>query len=198
MSDERGISIESGETVELPKVVSSRTIYQGKIVSMRVDEVTLPRGGTAVREVVDHPGAVVIAALDDADQIYLVSQYRHAIARHLVELPAGGLEPDEEPLAAAKRELREEVGLEAGEWVLLGSYFSSPGFANERLYAFLARDLVSADGEPDEDEDLTVVRYALTDLLEHLDQIQDAKTLAALCLLAANLKLLPTGKVKGL
>ena len=198
MSDERGISIESGETAELPKVVSSRTIYQGKIVSMRVDEVTLPRGGTAVREVVDHPGAVVIAALDDADQIYLVSQYRHAIARHLVELPAGGLEPDEEPLAAAKRELREEVGLEAGEWVLLGSYFSSPGFANERLYAFLARDLVSADGEPDEDEDLTVVRYALTDLLEHLDQIQDAKTLAALYLLAANLKLLPTGKVKGL
>ena len=197
MSDERSTSIESIEPAELPRVVGSRTIYQGKIVSMRVDEVTLPRGGTAVREVVDHPGAVVIAALDGAGQIYLVSQYRHAIARYLVELPAGGLEPGEEPLAAAKRELREEVGLEAGEWVPLGSFFSSPGFANERLHAFLARDLVSVDGEPDDDEDLAVVRHVLVDLLEHPGQIEDAKTLAALCLLAANLKLLHAAEVKG-
>jgi ADP-ribose pyrophosphatase len=180
-----------------PKVVESRTIYRGRVVSMRVDEITLPDGGTAIREVVDHPGAVVVAALDEAGRLYLVSQYRHAIARNLLELPAGGLEPGEEPLAAAKRELREEVDLEAHDWVSLGSFFSSPGFANERLHAFLARELVPVQGQPDEDEDLTVVTYALSDLLQHLDDVHDAKTLAALLLVAAKLELLPAVRTKG-
>ena len=82
------------------------------------------------------------------DHVYLVRQYRHPIGRYLLELPAGGLEPGEEPLAAAKRELREEVGLEAREWTSLGSFFSSPGFANERLHAFLARGLVRVPSRP--------------------------------------------------
>ncbi len=180
-----------------PKVVESRTIYRGRVVSMRVDEITLPDGGTAIREVVDHPGAVVVAALDEDGRLYLVSQYRHAIGRNLLELPAGGLEPGEEPLAAAKMELREEVDLEARDWVSLGSFFSSPGFANERLHAFLARELVPVQGQPDEDEDLTVVTYALSDLLKHLDDVHDAKTLAALLLVAAKLELLPAVRTKG-
>jgi ADP-ribose pyrophosphatase len=166
-----------------PKVVSSRPIYKGRVVSVRVDEVSLCRGGTATREVVEHPGAVVIIALDDEARVYLVRQYRHPIRRMLLELPAGSLEPGEEPLTAAKRELREEVGLEAGEWRVLGSFFSSPGFVNEHLHVFLARQLVQVDTDPDEDEELTVVRRALTELSCRLDEIPDAKSLAALYLL---------------
>jgi ADP-ribose pyrophosphatase len=166
-----------------PRVISSRAIYSGKVVSMRVDEIALPGGGITLREVVDHPGAVVVVALDAEECVYLVRQYRHPIARYLVELPAGGLEPGEEPLTAAKRELREEVGLEAREWAPLGSFFSSPGFFNEQLHAFLARGLVPVRSAPDDDEDISVLRYPLKELLAHLEKAPDAKTLATLCLL---------------
>jgi ADP-ribose pyrophosphatase len=158
-------------------------VYRGKVVSMRVDEITLPQGEVVLREVVDHPGAVVIVALDADGYAFLVEQYRHPIGRYLLELPAGGIEAGEEPLAAAKRELHEEVGLEAREWVSLGSFFSSPGFANERLHAFLARELVPVDSRPDDDEYISVVRYPLADLLVNLEKVPDAKTLATLCLL---------------
>jgi ADP-ribose pyrophosphatase len=101
----------------------------------------------------------------------------------LLEFPAGGLEPGEEPLFAAKRELREETGLEAARWTSLGHFFSSPGFANEILHVFLAEDLSGAEADPDDDEDLQVVRYALSGLYEHPEQLEDAKSLAALLLL---------------
>ena len=123
-------------------------------------------------------------ALDEKDQVALVRQYRHAVKRYLLELPAGGLEPGEQPLATAQRELREEVGLEAARWTALGYFFSSPGFANELLHVFLAEDLRPAYAEPDEDEDIAVVRYSLSDLYEHPEQIEDAKSLAALLLLS--------------
>ncbi|MFH0915020.1 MAG: NUDIX hydrolase [bacterium] len=167
---------------DLPEVVDSRAVYAGRVVALRVDEITLPRGGTALREVVDHPGAVVVVAIDAESQVYLVRQYRHPIRQYLLELPAGGLEPDEEPLAAAMRELREEVGLVAQIWTPLGSFFSSPGFANERLHAFLARGLARVPTEPDDDEDIRVVRYPLTQLLDHLEETPDAKTMATLLL----------------
>ena len=149
---------------------------------MRVDEIALPEGHTARREVVEHPGAVVVIAVDEEDRVYLVRQYRHPIRQYLLELPAGTLEPGEEPLAAARRELREEVGLLAGKWTRLGSFFSSPGFVSEHLHAFLAQELVETDREPDDDEDITVVLYPRAELLQHLDEIPDAKSLAALCL----------------
>ena len=167
----------------LPQVVSSRMVYEGRIIDVHVDEITLPGGGTALREVVDHPGAVVIAAVDNDDRIFLVRQYRHPIGRDLLELPAGTLEPGEKPLAAAKRELREEVGLEAGRWTPLPAFFSSPGFVNEGLHPFLAQDLTVVPADPDDDEVISVVRYPLAGLLEHLDEIADAKTLATLLLL---------------
>ncbi len=176
-----------GSSPALPSVVSSRVIYEGKIVKLRVDEIALPQGVTATREVVEHPGAVVMAAVDEAGEIYLVRQYRHAVRRDLLELPAGALEAGEEPLAAAQRELAEEVGLAAEEWTDLGCFYSSPGFANERLYAFLARDLTSVQSQPDFDEDLIVVKYALEDLLRHLAEITDAKTLATLLLVKQQL-----------
>ena len=105
----------------------------------------------------------------------------------LLELPAGGLESGEEPLEAAKRELAEETGLAAAEWTALGSFYSSPGFANERLFAFLARDLSPVESEPDFDEDLTVTKYSLEALVHHLGELTDAKTLATLLLVRQRL-----------
>jgi ADP-ribose pyrophosphatase len=183
MSGIRESSEESGVEIDVPEVLSSRPVYEGKIVTMRVDEISLPQGGVATREVVEHPGAVVIVALDDQDNIYLVRQYRHAIRRMLLELPAGTLEVGEEPLVAAKRELREEVGLVAEQWHYLGAFFSSPGFANEHLHVFLARELSQQEAEPDYDEDLTVVRMSLSELRSRPADTPDAKTLAALYLL---------------
>jgi ADP-ribose pyrophosphatase len=163
-------------------VLTSREVYRGKVIRVRVDEITLPQGGKATREVVEHPGAVVMAAVDEARNVYLVWQYRHPIRRELLELPAGTLEPGEEPLAAAQRELREEVGLEAEQWSPLGFFYSSPGFANECLHVFLAQGLHPVPADPDFDEDLTVVRAPLDGLLSRPPEITDAKTLAALML----------------
>ena len=185
MSDlpDRSERLDADSERTVPEVLSSRVVYEGKIVSLRVDEIALAPGRSVTREVVEHPGAVVIVALDGNQEVVLVQQYRHAIKRYLLELPAGGLEPGEEPLTTAQRELREEVGLDAGSWTALGHYFSSPGFANEMLHVFLAEDLHPAYAEPDEDEDIAVVRYSLTELYERTDQIHDAKSLAALLLL---------------
>lgn len=193
MGNDRVCGAAGGET--MPKVVSSQSIYQGKIIDVRVDEIELPGDRTATREVVSHAGAVVIAAIDEGERVYLVRQYRHAVGRELVELPAGGLEPDEAPLAAAKRELREEAGLEADEWISLGAFFSSPGFANEKLYAFLARGLKMVEVDPDEDEDLEICRYPVGELLAHLGEITDAKTLATLLLASQYLD--KTGQLLG-
>lgn len=171
-----------------PEVVGSREVHKGRVVTLRVDEITTPGGQVVTREVVEHPGAVVIIALDDEGLLYLVRQYRHALGRYLLELPAGGLEPGEEPLAGARRELREEVGLVADRWTALGSFFSSPGFANELLHVFLAQGLVPGESDPDDDEDLSVVRYPLTGLQSLAQDLCDAKSLAALYLLEAHQK----------
>jgi ADP-ribose pyrophosphatase len=168
------------EDKPLPRVVSSRAVYEGRVVSLRVEEIALPNGRTAIREVVEHPGAVVVAAVDASGDVILVRQYRHPLRGYLLELPAGGLEPGEDATDAAKRELREEVGLEATTWTPLGCFYSSPGFANERLEAFLATGLREVDADPDEDEDIEVVRLPLADLLDHPDRVCDAKTLATL------------------
>ncbi len=184
MTEERPLLPGQKDPAWMPAVVSSRTVHTGKIVTLRVDEIELQNGVVATREILDHPGAVVVVALDSDDNVYLVDQYRHAVRRNLLELPAGCLEPGEDPLETAKRELREEVRVEAREWTYLGMFYSSPGFADEKLHAFLARGLSSADGQLDDDEDLSVVRYPLQSLLAEIDRIVDAKTLAALLLLA--------------
>jgi len=165
-------------------VLSSKSIYQGKVINLRVDTILLPAGRTTVREVVEHSGAVVIAALDRDDHLYFVRQYRHPVGKVLLELPAGGLEPGEDPLSTAKRELKEEVGLRAERWVHLGSFYSSPGFTTEILHAFLAQSLESVPVNPDEDEDIDIVRYPLSEALRSSLAFEDAKTLATLFLLA--------------
>lgn len=165
-----------------PEVVASRIVYRGRVITVRVDDVRLADGQSVTREVVDHPGAVVIAALDSQGDVTLVVQYRHAVGDRLLELPAGTLEPGEDPLHAAARELREEAGLTAERWDRLGSFFSSPGFLREEMHAFLARDLTQVPAEPESDEDITLVHRSLSSLLEDPRDVPDSKSLATLLL----------------
>lgn len=126
-------------------VLESRDLHRGDwVVALRSDRIRHPDhpdGETFKRIVLEHPGAVVVLAIDDRDHAVCLSQYRHAAARRFVELPAGVIDADEEPLEVGRRELREEAGLEAGEWTHLLSTYSSPGYSAEIIHYYLARDL---------------------------------------------------------
>jgi ADP-ribose pyrophosphatase len=140
-------------------VAGSDDIYTGKVMAVRRDRVRMPAGGTAVREILEHAGAVAIAALDADDRLMMIYQYRHAVGRRLWELPAGLLDvPGEDPVATAGRELEEEAGLAATEWSVLVDVASSPGFSDESVRVFLARGLSEVsrpDLGDDEEADLT-------------------------------------------
>ncbi len=142
-------------------VVGSHTKFEGKVITVRVDDVRMSDGKVVEREVVAHPGAVGIVALDGEGKIVLVNQYRPAIGARLDELPAGLLDVDgESALAAAKRELAEETRLEADTWDVLIDLHSSPGFSNEAIRIFLARGLSSSNDDFDaEHEELTMTAY---------------------------------------
>ncbi|APE14637.1 NUDIX hydrolase [Mycobacterium crocinum] len=148
------------------ETVSSETVYRGSILALRTDQVRMPGGHTAKREVVEHYGAVAVAAVDDAYRVAMVYQYRHPVGRRLWELPAGLLdEPGEDPAAAAARELLEETGLTAEHWSVLVDLVSSPGFADEALRVYLARGLVDV-GRPDghdEEADMEVHWFGIED-----------------------------------
>jgi 8-oxo-dGDP phosphatase len=140
-------------------VRASKDVYTGAVMALRSDEVEMPGGRVAVREVLEHPGAVAIAALDDDDRLMVIHQYRHPVGRRLWELPAGLLDVDgEDPLDTAKRELAEEAGLVAADWSVLVDIVQSPGFSDESVRVYLARGLTEV-GRPDlgddEESDLT-------------------------------------------
>ncbi|NLG48088.1 NUDIX hydrolase [Gordonia sp. (in: high G+C Gram-positive bacteria)] len=138
---------------------SSRTVYEGAILALRVDDVEMPGGRTARREVVEHHGAVAVVARDDEGRIAMVRQYRHPIGRRLLELPAGLLDggPDEDPLTAAQRELAEETDLAADRWRVLVDLAVSPGFTDEALRVYLAEGLHHLDAAEREDEEADMV-----------------------------------------
>jgi 8-oxo-dGDP phosphatase len=156
------------------RVLKSEPVYDGRIISLRRDTVAMPGGGDSIREVVHHPGAVAVLALDQDDEIVLIRQYRHPVGQHLWELPAGLRDADgEPPLETAKRELAEEVQLAADRWSLLISVNNSPGFSDELVHVFLAEELHAAD-RPDgfvvehEEADMTVERVPLTDAVQRV------------------------------
>jgi ADP-ribose pyrophosphatase len=146
-------------------VVGSDVKYRGKLLTVRVDDVRMADGNVVEREIVQHPGAVAIVALDDSGKVVLVNQYRSAVGAQLDELPAGLLDVDGEPaLTAAKRELAEEAQLEADEWNVLLDLHPSPGFSTEAVRVFLARGLSAAAGEFEaehEESTMTVSREPL-------------------------------------
>ena len=149
-------------------VVSSDDIYTGKVMAVRRDEVRMPGGGTAVREILEHAGAVAVAALDADDRLMMVYQYRHAVQRRLWEMPAGLLDhAGEDALETARRELEEEVGLTADEWSVLIDVVSSPGFSDESVRVFLATGLHDVGrpdlGADDEEADLETHWIPLAD-----------------------------------
>ena len=151
---------------------------------MRLDDVLLGNGRQARREVVEHPGAVAILAVTDDGEAFFVRQYRKALEKELLEIPAGKLEPGEDPAACAARDLAEETGMMPGALHLLATYYSSPGFASEKLYVYLATGLKPQEVEKPEDEVLEALRIPVTEALEMARQgkIEDGKTLIALLL----------------
>lgn len=161
--------------------VAGETVFEGKIVKVAVDQVSLPNGGLATREVVYHPGGVAVLPLDETNHVTLVRQYRYPIGKPLLELPAGKLDRGaEDCLLGAQRELSEETGLEASEWTYLGHILASPGFCNEELHMYLARGLKRAEQHPDEDEFLDVVVISFEELVRQVMEgvVTDAKTVA--------------------
>jgi ADP-ribose pyrophosphatase len=163
------------------RTLSSREVFHGRIVRVRVDEVRLPNGNTSSREVIDHPGGVCILALDEQNRAAIVRQYRYAFGRVMTELPAGKLESGEEPFVTARRELAEEVGATAAEWIDLGELIPSPGCYAETLHMYLARGLTFRAPQPDEDEFLEAEFVPLEELAERClsGELRDAKTVAA-------------------
>lgn len=163
------------------KIIRSERVYEGQILNLRIDYVQLASDKLHKREIVEHNGAVAIIAID-GDDVLLVKQYRSAIKATLVEIPAGTLETGEEPVACARRELQEEIGMYPERLDPLGSFFPVPGYSTERIYLFLARQLRPSTLPPDADEDISVERMSFAESLKLIDQgeIQDGKTIAGL------------------
>ena len=162
--------------------LGSERVYEGSRLSLRVDNMQMADGRRTTREVVEHPDAVVVLAFDDAGRIAFVRQWRAPVERPLLELPAGRIDPGELPSEAARRELREEVGLEPGRLDAAQEFYVAPGWATEYLYGFIARDCAEAPLPPDEDEELLVEWRTLGEAMTAIEQgeIVDAKSLILL------------------
>lgn len=164
------------------KIISSQRIFSGRIVTLDLNEVELPDGQHQKREIIQHPGAVALVALDDQGHVLLVRQFRSAAAKVMWEIPAGVLNAGEAPTQAAIRELQEETGFKPGRIDSLGGLYTAPGYTTEFIHLFLAAQLVSAPLPQDEDEFIEVDHISLIDALVMIDrgEIQDAKTIIAL------------------
>lgn len=156
---------------------SSRTVYDGKLF-----DVTVEGWGENEREIVDHPGAVAVVAVDPDDRVVLVRQLREPARRHLLELPAGTLDADEEPEACARRELAEEAGLTGGRWERGPSFWTTPGFCRELMHLFYVEDVALGEQRQEPDEEIELVWIPVRELPSRIDELDDAKTIAGLLL----------------
>jgi ADP-ribose pyrophosphatase len=162
--------------------VSSKTVYRGKLLHVLEDEVRLPNGRSARREYIRHPGAAVMVPMPDPETVVLVRQFRYPLGRHFYEMPAGKIDPGEETLATAKRELLEECGYEAAEWRHMATIHPCIGYADERMELYLARQLRDVGRTPDEDEFLERVTMSFAEALRWVKEgtITDQKTVIGL------------------
>jgi ADP-ribose pyrophosphatase len=167
------------------------SVYQGRIIQLDIESITMPNGVSVELEIVRHPGGAAIVALDSDNRVCLLRQYRHAAGGWLWELPAGKLEPGEPPETTAARELIEEAGLQASRWETLGKFIATPGFCDEIIHLFLAQDLREVDSQPEVHELFEVHRIPLATALGQVydGTIFDAKTMLGLTLAAQHLGL---------
>ena len=171
------------------QIRAKRSVYVGKVFKVEQVDVTLPDGKPAIYDLVVHPGSVTIIPVDDQGLMYFVRQYRIGAGRMLLELPAGTMEENEDPLECAKREVREETGM-SGELIEVGDLFLAPGYTSEHMTLYLATGLYPAKLDGDEDEFLKVVTIPVKEVYKmiELKQVNDGKTLAALILALPFLK----------
>lgn len=175
------------------KTIQSQQIYSGKVISLKVDDVSLPNGETGKREIINHPGAVAVIAITENNKILLVEQYRKALERSIVEIPAGKLEKGEEPIVTARRELEEETGYTSDHFKFIQAFATSPGFADEIIHIYFAEKLKKLDipAELDEDEFVELMEVSLEEAEAMVadGRIYDAKTAFAILWLKLKMKL---------
>lgn len=170
--------------------IKTNTIYKGKVFDVRHDKVRLPNDQITTLDIVEHPPAVVIVPLDGEDNIWFVKQYRHAAGQIILELPAGVMEPGEQPELCAHRELREEIGMSAKHFQKIGEFYIAPGYSSEYLQIFLATGLQPDPLPGDEDEFISVERIPTKIAFSMIEdgKLQDAKSLASLILALPHLQ----------
>ena len=172
---------------QLEPTVESKMVYQGRIVNLRVDTVRLPDGRLTTREIAEHSESVCMVPLDEQGNVLMVRQFRKPVEAELLEIPAGGVEPGEDPQAAVLRELQEEIGFTAGTLRWLAGFWVTPGWSTEYMHVYLATDLQPASLSSDYDESISVERVPLARVHEMIQegQIKDGKSIAALLLALA-------------
>ena len=165
-------------------VDSSEYKYRGRIINLRVDQIHTDSGYRGIREIVEHPGAVAIVPIDERQQIVLVKQYRSAVGKNTIEVPAGTLSKGEDPLVCAHRELKEETGYQAAKLDRIGGVYTAPGISSEFIHLYLATGLTAGESATEEDEAIDLMRVSLNEALSmiHDGSINDAKSVSALLL----------------
>jgi ADP-ribose pyrophosphatase len=166
------------------ELITSENTYAGRAFNVRRDHLLTPSGNTVKYDIIEHIGSVSLVPVDENGLMYFVRQYRHAAGMDLLELPAGTLEPGEPPEEAARREIREEIGMAADNMLEIGSFYLAPGYSTELMHVFLATGLTYDPLDPDADEYLSVEKLSVAEAFQLAEsgQLQDAKSLAALLL----------------
>ena len=164
------------------RTLSSQLIYEGRAVKLRVDTVQMPSGRQTTREIVEHADCVAVVAIDADDDILLVKQFRKPVEKELLEIPAGGIEPGEDPMECVRREMREETGYLPRKMERIGGFYSAPGYCTEYLYLYLATDLISSPLHAEDTEGIKLVRVPINQISSLISSgaICDAKSIAGL------------------
>ena len=166
----------------MEKTISSQRVYEGRAVKLRVDTVNKSNGKTTTREIVEHSDCIAVVPIDSKDNVLLVSQFRKAVGKYLLEIPAGGIDPGEQPMAAVRRELQEEIGYIPNKIDKIGGFYAAPGYSTEYLHLYVATYLLPSKLEAEDTEDIQVVRVPLSRIPDMINsgEICDAKSIVGL------------------